>query len=88
MNTKCSHGHSAPIALLKELPITQAGVARHKCAVCAYENGYLDGFKAALSALKEGLPESDEDILSLKKQNNIKVIKKIATSIKKNITHS
>ena len=61
MNTKCQHEHSAPIELIKSLPVTQAGVARHKCAVCAYEQGLLDGFKLAL----ENLSISDEDIIKL-----------------------
>lgn len=85
MNTKCAHGHNAPIALLKDLPITQAGIARHKCAVCAYEKGYLDGFKAALEAFKSGVPESEKDILSFKERDNNNAVNKIALTLSEKI---
>lgn len=39
----CTHGSSAPETLVKGLGSSQAGVARHRCAVCAYARGEADG---------------------------------------------
>ncbi len=44
----CDHGNSAPLAAIKELPSSQSGAGRHKCAVCAYELGREAGFEAGL----------------------------------------
>lgn len=35
----CKHGSSAPVAVLNNLPPSQAGAGRHKCVVCAFQNG-------------------------------------------------
>ena len=32
-------------AIIKELPLSQAGEGRHKCPYCAYQLGYSDGLK-------------------------------------------
>ena len=45
-NYHCDHGSTAPEQLLSELPASQAGVGRHKCAVCAYSRGYSAGAKS------------------------------------------
>src|ERR1044072_985113 len=37
----CNHGKLAPRAMLKALRESQAGYGRHKCAVCAYQQGLL-----------------------------------------------
>ena len=37
----CDAGKTAPTALLDALPTSQAGIGRHKCAVCAYQLGVL-----------------------------------------------
>jgi len=42
-NTKCSHGTSFTLSTIEQLPESQAGVGRHKCAACAYAQGYKDG---------------------------------------------
>lgn len=39
---RCEHNSVAPDALVEELPSSQAGAGRHKCAVCAYNRGYED----------------------------------------------
>lgn len=39
----CSHGSTAPDAVIISLPICQGGKARHKCAICAYEEGVSAG---------------------------------------------
>jgi len=81
MNTKCQHEHSAPMELIKSLPVTQAGIARHRCAVCAYEQGLLDGYKLAM----EHLSLSDDDIIKLNEKRINKEASKaldIALSIK------
>jgi hypothetical protein len=41
----CKHGKQAPKDLLEELPDSQAGSGRHKCAVCAYEAGIEEGIR-------------------------------------------
>jgi len=82
MNTTCLHNHSAPIKLIKELPITQAGVSRHKCAVCAYEEGYLEGYRAAVDVILSSVSKSKEDIIKVKDNNNLSLARKIALSIK------
>ena len=37
---QCFKGSSASTSFLKRLPYSQAGTGRHKCPVCAYEQGY------------------------------------------------
>lgn len=39
----CAHGSDAPEPVLLNLPESQAGAARHKCAVCAYSRGHSEG---------------------------------------------
>ena len=39
----CNHGNSAPADVLENLHDSQAGSGRHKCAVCAYNEGYNKG---------------------------------------------
>lgn len=43
--TTCSHGHSAPTAVIVDLDDGQALTAgtRHKCVVCAYSHGHATG---------------------------------------------
>lgn len=41
--TTCTHGHVAPSASILNLPDSQAGLGRHRCAVCAYRQGLVDG---------------------------------------------
>lgn len=72
-NYHCDHGSAAPEELLSHLPASQAGVARHKCAVCAYSRGSTHGAesqqprsaeercqhgKSAPTAVLTSLPES------------------------------
>ena len=45
MNKDCNKDHSAIQHIIKELPISQKGLERHKCAACAYEIGYEHGKK-------------------------------------------
>ena len=40
---RCTHGSDAPEPLLAQLPESQAGTARHKCAPCAYSRGRAAG---------------------------------------------
>ena len=39
----CNKDHSSIQKIMQELPDDQGGIGRHKCAACAYEQGYQDG---------------------------------------------
>lgn len=43
----CGHGNDAPALVLTNLPESQAGTARHKCATCAYSRGRADALSGA-----------------------------------------
>lgn len=36
-------GNSAPQEVMEGLPLSQAGPGRHKCAICAYQEGFETG---------------------------------------------
>lgn len=36
----CGHGSEAPVAVLEDLPVSQAGTGRHKCVICAFQRGH------------------------------------------------
>lgn len=42
----CTNEHSDIQEIMKKLPIDQGGDARHKCAACAYDEGYVAGFRS------------------------------------------
>jgi hypothetical protein len=46
-NETCDHGNTAPMDVLDDLPHSQAGTGRHKCAICAYEKGLEEGQRQA-----------------------------------------
>jgi len=52
----CNHGKTAPQSVLDDLPHSQAGTGRHKCAVCAYQLGFEAGL-AAMQAAQSSQPE-------------------------------
>lgn len=41
----CKKDHSDIQHIMKQLPYDQGGIGRHKCAACAYKQGYADGLK-------------------------------------------
>lgn len=45
----CKHGSTAPEYVIRELPESQAGTGRHKCAICAFQNGLVDGINQGKS---------------------------------------
>lgn len=47
--------HKVPIAVA-DVPHNQKTPFRHRCAGCAYEMGYRDGYNAALKALQQAAP--------------------------------
>ncbi|MHC4619089.1 MAG: hypothetical protein ACYTEQ_15200 [Planctomycetota bacterium] len=52
----CEKSHrNVPIAAC-EVPHNQKAPFRHRCAGCAYEMGYRDGYNAALKALQQAAP--------------------------------
>jgi hypothetical protein len=71
MTQNCIHGNSAPTDVLETIHDSQAGISRHKCAVCAYVAGYLHGMNSSnftcpvqntLNAVLKDLPESQAGI--------------------------
>ena len=40
----CNKNHSDLETIMSSLPTDQGGVGRHKCAACAYEEGYRAGY--------------------------------------------
>lgn len=56
----CKKEHSDIQNLLAMLPNSQGGPGRHKCAACAFEEGYTDGIKGVkreVDSVLETLPE-------------------------------
>ena len=45
----CNKDHSSIQKVMQELPDDQGGIGRHKCAACAYEQGYQDGRNRIMS---------------------------------------
>lgn len=53
----CDHGNQAPREMLAELPMSQDGTGRHKCAVCAYAEG-------AARSRREPAPFNPEEVIA------------------------
>jgi hypothetical protein len=54
-NEICDKDHSAILNTLETLPISQAPKrGRHRCAGCAYEEGFRAGMKASGGKPKDG----------------------------------
>lgn len=49
----CSENKSMPKNLIESLNFNQAGAGRHKCVICAYNNGIRDGEQKALDFATE-----------------------------------
>lgn len=45
----CKKNHSLVQQIMSKLPYDQGGIGRHKCAACAYEEGYRLGLQLASS---------------------------------------
>lgn len=54
-NVSCKHGQRAPAAVLDSLDVSQAGVGRHKCPVCAYRAGFDAGIAVGIRRAQEAL---------------------------------
>jgi hypothetical protein len=52
---RCEHGFAARGTAIDVLPQSQAGGARHKCAVCAYAAGYTDALEYAYGRIQREL---------------------------------
>lgn len=50
----CKKDHSTIQGIMRTLPVDQGKVGRHKCAACAYEQGFQDGL-----VLKESIDLTD-----------------------------
>ena len=48
----CNHDHRAPAEVISKLPVSQSGVGRHRCPICAYAKGYAEGFAQAQRTLE------------------------------------
>ncbi|MFA5232989.1 MAG: DUF262 domain-containing protein [Sulfurimonas sp.] len=49
----CDKSNNMPKNLIESLNFNQGGVGRHKCVLCAYQNGIKDGEKKALDFTKD-----------------------------------
>lgn len=49
----CDSNNKMPKHLIESLNFNQGGVGRHKCVICAYQNGIKDGEKKALDFAKD-----------------------------------
>lgn len=58
----CKKDHSRVQSIMAELPTDQGGIGRHKCAACAYEEGFNAGQNLTeeinLNKLLDSLEES------------------------------
>lgn len=57
----CKKDHFSVQDIMKKLPIDQGGIGRHKCAACAYEEGFRLGQqleKFDIEQILDGLEES------------------------------
>lgn len=57
----CKEKHSDIQNIMSQLPYSQKGLGRHKCAACAFEEGYKDGLKGIKRDIDKvvfNLPES------------------------------
>ncbi len=58
----CIKDHSRIQTVMENLPIDQGGISRHKCAACAYEQGFNAGYNLTeeinLKKLLDSLEES------------------------------
>lgn len=41
----CKHGNQAPNYILRDIPESQGGIARHGCVVCAFNAGVEEGIR-------------------------------------------
>lgn len=57
----CTKNHTETDKIVRDLPIGQEGVGRHKCASCAYEIGYIHGREKAENINLETVLNSVED---------------------------
>ncbi len=57
----CKKDHSRIQHIMEHLPVDQGGVGRHKCAACAYEQGYKDGLERKGTIHLEELLDSLEE---------------------------
>jgi len=48
----CNHDHRAPKDEIISLPVSQSGIGRHRCPICAYAKGYEEGFAQAVRTLE------------------------------------
>jgi hypothetical protein len=60
----CGHQSRMPVRKIEQLPENQGGTGRHKCTVCAYDQGFRDGMEAAQKAIAAALNErwGDQDV--------------------------
>lgn len=57
----CNKDHSSIQNIMNQLPFDQGGLGRHKCAACAYEQGFRDGFNHVLKIDLENILDNLEE---------------------------
>ncbi|MDQ1612162.1 MAG: hypothetical protein QOG00_2093 [Pyrinomonadaceae bacterium] len=61
---QCYVGSQAPQSLLADLPESQAGSGRHKCTICAYQQGYENGLSQRNVKIEEEISEKIEQLIN------------------------
>jgi len=56
----CKHGKNAPKYVLREIPESQAGTARHGCVVCAFNAGVEEGRRLEKAAQERAAKPSTD----------------------------
>lgn len=53
----CGHGNNAPLTIIDDLPESQGGTGRHRCAVCAFSKGFEIGFRGGQKKFPLGIKQ-------------------------------
>ena len=67
----CKKNHVRLTSKMNQIPTDQGGRGRHKCAACAYEEGYNAGYKldehVDIASVLDGLEESQASDLQMER---------------------
>lgn len=85
----CNKNHSKIQDIMESLPADQGGIGRHKCAACAYDQGYKDGqmrkekidLEAILNSLEESQAQGQRHIKALMPDMQKAIMTVLSTAI-------